>query len=256
MSTISIDRVKRSFDRSFDSYHDAASQQALIAQQLVARLSEFGAPEHFHRGFEIGCGTGHLTQALNKCFSFSSLTLNDLVPAASRTATAAAAHFLPGDARDIKWPDSPDLIASASTIQWTNAPKKLLNRMAHALAPGGWLAITGFGPRHYCELTDLGSSAQAPGLCEPHVLADAVGHAGAGEFDILDVGAECHRLWFDTPKHALRHLRRTGVNAGTTNTWTRASLARFYDSYVQRFGCTRGVPLTYQPTWIIARKLL
>jgi len=250
MTAMGTARVERSFSRSFASYHDTASQQSRIAGDLAARLARHGAPGMFRNGFEIGCGTGHLTRALCRRFSFARLSLNDLVPEAQATAAGFGARFLPGDAREITWPERPDLIASASVIQWMEHPQEFLARAGQALAPGGWLAISGFGPDQYRELADLGSGAHAPGLCHARALAAALPEG----FEILDAGEERRALWFDGPRDVLGHLRRTGVNGRAGDVWTRSRLARFCESYLRDFGKDGAVPLSYHPVWIIARK--
>lgn len=254
MSAFAADRAKRSFSRSFQSYHARASEQARIAEDLARRLSERGAPTTFGRAFEIGCGTGHLTQALMRRFTIFSLTVNDLVPDARHVAKSVGARFLPGDARDVVWPERPDLIASASTIQWMDDPEALVRKAAQVLAPGGWLAVSGFGADQFRELRYPGSTAQAPGLCRPEALAAAIRSAGDGAFDILDTGQERRRLWFESPMHVLRHLRQTGVNAAASRVWTRAALERFGERYIQAFGDSGQVPLSYHPVLVVARK--
>ena len=195
-----------------------------------------------------------MTHALLNRFSIASLTVNDLVPNACHLAESVGADFLEGDIRSVIWPKAPHLIASASTLQWMDAPEALLRKAAQTLAPGGWLAFSGFGPAQFNELRALGSTAQAPGLCLPEALAGAVQTAGAGRFEIADVGQDRRQLWFDSPIDVLRHLQQTGVNAVAANTWTRATLARFSARYIEAFGAPGGVPLTYHPIWIIAHK--
>lgn len=250
MSAVSAERVARSFRRSFASYHAATAPQARIADHLAERLAALGAPARFAQGFEIGCGTGHLTQALRARFGFDRLTLNDLTESAAATAARHEAAFVPGDARQCDWPARPDLIASASVIQWLEAPGALLARAAQALAPGGWLAFSGFGPAQFHELVRLGSRAHAPGLIGAQQLAD---HLPAG-VEILELGARQEVLWFDTPRDVLRHLRDTGVNGAASQVWTRARLERFDATYRALFGTARGVPLSYNPVWIVARR--
>ncbi|PWE32959.1 biotin synthase [Maritimibacter sp. 55A14] len=248
-------RAQRSFSRSFPSYHARACEQARIADDLARRLSELGAPETFGRAFEIGCGTGHLTQALLRRFTISSLTLNDLLPEAADVAHAAGARFLPGDARTVAWPDAPDLIASASTIQWLDDPQAFMKKAARCLAPGGWLAISGFGTDQFRELRDLGSTARAPGLCQPEAMAGAIRSGGGDALDVLDVRQEHRRMWFENPTQVLKHLRQTGVNATASRIWTRHTLKDFNERYVRTFGASSGrVPLSYNPVLVIARK--
>ncbi|WP_424944895.1 methyltransferase domain-containing protein [Aliiroseovarius crassostreae] len=244
-------KVGRSFARNFHSYHANATIQAVIAEGLARRLQHHGAPARFARGFEFGCGTGHLTRALRDRFQIEHLTLNDLVPGAAEVAHAHQADFLPGDIRHTPWPDTPDLITSASTLQWMTDPAALVARAGRALAPGGWLALSGFGPMQYHELAALGSDAQAPGLCSAGTLAAAL---GTDRFQIHDARGREHRLWFTSPQDVLRHLRATGVNGAARAVWTKARLRAFCDTYRDQFERGGRVPLTYHPVWVIAQK--
>lgn len=250
MNAMLSDRVQRSFSRSFGTYHDAAGQQARIADQLVQGLRDNGAPRQFALALELGCGTGHLTKGLRAEFGFDRLTINDLSPAARLTAHEAGAGFLCGDASQIDWPGQPDLIASASMIQWLPNPTALLRKAATALAPGGWLAVSGFGPQQYRELAEIGSSARAPGLCLPADLTAAA----QDDLDIVTAGETVQQMRFASPRRVLEHLRKTGVNGRAQKTWTKSRLQQFTEDYTQRFGDTDGVTLTYHPIWIIARK--
>lgn len=244
------DRVQRSFSRSFRTYHDSAGQQAWIADRVVQGLDDSGAPKHFASALEFGCGTGHLTQRLCAGYSFGALTINDLSPEAGETALAFGADFLCGDAEVIAWPSRPDLITSASMIQWLPDPITFFRRAAMALAPGGYLAVSGFGPEQYRELVSIGSAAKAPGLCKSDDMAAAVD----GLLEVVSVGETQRKMHFSSPRKVLEHLRRTGVNGRAQKPWTKSSLLSFSNDYIRHFGSDSGVPLTYHPTWIIARK--
>ncbi|WP_170429238.1 methyltransferase domain-containing protein [Ruegeria arenilitoris] len=244
------DRVQRSFSRSFRSYHDSASQQAEIADRLVEEMRLGGAPQQFAAALEFGCGTGHLTHRLRTEFDFENLTVNDLSPEAAETAEAVGAAFLCGDAETVEWPRRPDLIASASMIQWLHDSRTFLQRAAQALPPGGWLAVSGFGPEQYRELVRVGSNAKAPGLCGSDDLVAAI----EDQLDIVSSGESLSSIHFPSPRKVLEHLRRTGVNGRAQKVWTKTSLAQFTDHYVRDFGTDAGVPLTYHPTWVVARK--
>ncbi len=250
MMAHSTDRVQRSFSRSFDTYHQAAGPQGRIAERLVTDLRDCGAPGHFSSVLELGCGTGLLTQKLREAFVIGDLTLNDLAPEAGMTAQTAAATFLCGDALQVDWPDRPDLITSASMIQWLADPAALLRRAADALAPGGWLAVSGFGPKQYHELAQIGSSAGAPGLCRSEDLAASV----QTEMELVTSGEHVQQLHFASPRLALKHLRQTGVNGRAKQFWTKSDLLQFSTDYTRRFGTDAGVPLTYHSVWIVARK--
>ncbi len=245
-----LDRVQRSFSRSFQSYHDTACQQAWVAAKLVEVTRQHDAPAKFERGFELGCGTGHFTRLLCQAHRFDSLTLNDIAPEARQTADKVGAQFICGDARRVIWPEKTDLFASASMIQWMEDPQALLERAARSLAPGGWLVISGFGREQYRELSQIGSSARAPGLCGPDQMAGAV----EAHLEVLATGEALRPSYFPTPRHVLRHLRKTGVNGRAKSVWTKSTLALFEAEYTRQFQTENGVSLSYHPVWIVARK--
>ncbi|WP_120501437.1 methyltransferase domain-containing protein [Roseovarius sp. EL26] len=243
-------RVQRSFSRSFDTYDEASSQQIWVANHLAHLLGQSGAPKAFEYAFEFGCGTGHLTQALCQNFEFSKLILNDITPEADHTAAIFGAEFLPGDVATTAWPNQVDLVASASMIQWLQDPAKLMAEAARHLAPGGWLAVSGFGQNQYCQLSQLGSSAKAPGLCQPEDLVAAI----SDEIEVIEMGEAERCQYFPSPRHVLHHLRQTGVNGRAQKGWNKTRLAQFTSEYVDKFGTEHGVPLTYHPIWIVGRK--
>lgn len=253
-TNLSRSRVRQSFRRGLGSYHAGASVQARIARHLSAMLAEH-AGCRFERAFEFGCGTGHLTRALTENHDISELWLNDLVPDCAGAALAAVhgsvqAQFRAGDVQSAELPETPDLIASASTVQWVEDQPRLLDRLSRQLAPGGWLALSGFGRAQFHELTALGSAAGAPG------------YRDAGEWDhILPSGMELVAVHqtriirsFASVRDVLRHLRETGVNGNAQGGWTRARLAAFEADYEARFRGADGVSLTYDPVWVLARK--
>lgn len=250
MNIQTVNRVQRSFSRSFETYHDAACQQAWVADRLAQALRDSDAPHQFENAFEFGCGTGHLTRALHRSTRFTHLLLNDLMPEARQTAQAHNAEFVEGDVCCIDWPRGFDLVASASMIQWVRDPQVLVNRAADHLAQDGWLALSGYGPNQFHELSALGSSSNAPGL----IALDDLKSALSRDFVILDAGEAENRLWFPTPRAVLHHLRRTGVNGRAHKHWTRRTLNGFASDYVCRFGTPDRVPLTYHPIWVVARR--
>lgn len=244
------DHIRLSFSRSFETNPANAKQQAWVAQRLGETLRDCGAPGYFSSTFEIGSGTGLLTRQLCAHFRRGHLTLNDLAPETQHTADTYGASFLSGDALQIGWPDRPTLIASASMIQWLSDPCSFLRRASDVLAPGGWLAISGFGPGQYQELAQLGISARAPGLCCPDAMTSAV----QDSLDIMAVGQCLWPLYFASARDVLVHLRRTGVNGSASRIWTKARHMQFLDDYTRKFTAEAGVRLTYQPVWIVARK--
>lgn len=247
-------RLRASFRRGLETYHKDAIAQARIARRLAELLRQSGAPEYFGSALEFGCGTGLLTGELQAHHGFGQLTLNDLVPEAASGPAAQAAgntRFIAGPVETAPLPQGLDLIASASTVQWVADLPALLERLAAHLAPGGWLALSGFGRGQFRELQAMGSGAGAPS------------YADAGEWEamlppelqLVHSSQASEVLEFSSGLELLRHLRRTGVNARAGGQWSRARMRGFETRYLARFGKDGMLPLTYDAVWVLARKL-
>lgn len=249
-------RVQQSFQRGLPSYHAASVVQAQIAAHLGAALRAAGAPVGFNRALEFGCGTGHLTAQLVQQFRIEQLILNDLVPDCADALqpilqdTKTRVDFQAGAIETLAMPVALDLIASASTVQWVPDLAGLMQRLTAHLAPGGWIAISGFGRGHFAELQALGGFGKAPSYLDPQEWRE-----------ILPSGLKVHRLEqrriampFSDSIALLRHLRLTGVNGAARRQWTRADLADFDTDL--RAGQPEGAALrlTYCPVILIAQK--
>ncbi|MBO9451121.1 methyltransferase domain-containing protein [Tropicibacter sp. R16_0] len=242
-------RVRQSFRRGLASYHDNAEAQARIAQELVSAL-ETHITTPVKRTFEFGCGTGHLTEALRGRIVIDWMLANDLVPECGDAVRETVDAFVAGPIETLSIPTVLDLICSASTVQWIPDQTQLLQRLSDHLAPGGLLALSGFGTGQFRELQALGSSAAAPGYCNAEDWAAKV----PASLDILHLAQAPIVMWFDGALPLLKHLRKTGVNGQSREQWSRAKLTDFERRYVEQFGQDGKLPLTYDPVWMIARK--
>ncbi len=246
-------RIARSFARHRASYDSAATPQKLIAQQLARRLQNCAGPRAFPRAFEFGAGSYHLSRALDRRFDIRDFWLNDLVARPLPSGLRAHTWARPGPVEAAQPPGSLDLLASASTIQWLADPAAVLARLCAQVRRGGWLAISGFGPRQFNEIAEVsGNGAAAPSLMSETALCAAL---PAG-WQVHDHGITLLHQGFASPLEMLRHLRRTGINGLAQKGWTRRDLGDFCARYLREFGRPDGsVPLSWQPIWLIARKL-
>ncbi|RQP04253.1 MAG: methyltransferase domain-containing protein [Paracoccus sp. BP8] len=239
-------RVARSFARGMATYDGAALAQRRIAARLFAAYRR-AAPGHCPaRVLEAGYGSGHLTRHLLGLRP-ARLWLNDL---AAPELPGVAADYLPGDVAEVALPGAVELAASASMIQWVPDPARVVGRLCRAVAPGGYLALSGFAPGHFPELRDLGSRAAAPSYLTGEEMAALLPAGwqvrGAGEWRIA--------LHFPGALEVLRHLRATGVNACAGQIRSPGALRDFMARYEARQGGGRGVALTYVASWLVARK--
>lgn len=253
--TVEKSLVARRFLRSLATYDGAAVVQREMAERLVGGLLSARADGRFDDVLELGCGTGLLTERLLQNCRLRRLVLNDLVPECESTARRHAERrpgvslqFVRGDMEAVEFPCPQDLIASSAALQWAADMRGLLARMSALLRSGGVLAIAAFGPSNLREVSDLtGRSLRYRALAEWR-------EALAGAHEILNGFEDLRTLWFASAREVLRHLRQTGVNALEAEAWSPSKVRRFCRAYEATFGRNGGVPLTYHPVFIIARK--
>ncbi|GGE55040.1 methyltransferase domain-containing protein [Actibacterium pelagium] len=247
------DRVAQSFRRGLASYGRAAQVQKDGTSRLLDLFALVSTQTRFAQALEFGCGTGFLTRALLSRFEIGELTLNDLLPeAVERTQDSLTdkTTALPGPIEELALPASLDLIASAATVQWIEDQQSLLQKLSEALAPGGWLLLSGFGPGHFTELQSLGLTKFNDSFRDPNawkgILPDGL--------QPVTVQMESHVLQLSSPHSVLMHLRQTGVNGAVGAQWTKSRLRDFEARYIAEYSTDHGVTLTYQPVYVIARK--
>lgn len=257
MAIIDKMRVQRCFSRALTSYAENASAQQQINRQLWAMLAKH-RPSSVARALEIGCGTGDLTRLLVPNFPDTHWLFNDLSP----TVLAALVdklgtdefrgnyRYLAGDAEklDPKFVEKLDLIASGSTVQWFEQPKRLIDFAQQSLNKDGLLLFNTFLPDHFAEIKQLTNAglnyptqAEWQRWLAPH-------------FEILEQDSTPIRLFFADPQAVLRHLKQTGVTATNKTAWTKGRLKSFVDNYWQHFSSEGQVYLTYSPLLILAKR--
>ncbi|MEQ9567647.1 MAG: class I SAM-dependent methyltransferase, partial [Pseudomonadales bacterium] len=110
------------------------------AEEVLKYLDETGVSNA--QILEIGCGTGWLTQRLNK---FGQVTAVDLSPVAIQMAKNrdSKARYFAGDVLQSKFDvDSFDVIVCVETLFYVEDQEKLVELMARWMKSGGLLALT------------------------------------------------------------------------------------------------------------------
>lgn len=248
-------RIGRSFARHFAQYDKSAVVQSDMAARLDAAVERYLPPQArpVRRALEIGIGTGFLTRRLTARFPKAEWWFNDLTPAAFDWIPAGLRHATPleGDAEALPYPESLNLLASASALQWFDDLPAFFGKAHSVLAPGGLLAIATFGRQNLHELSALtgGSPLRYPTRAELCRMAEEKG------FSLLHSEEWRHTLPFDTARDILAHLRATGVNGQSTGKIsTPAALRSFHEAYARTFATPEGkLPLTYHPILLLAQ---
>lgn len=245
--------VRRRFERAFHSYPQTARVQAHISQKLF-QLWQQHQTDTINRLLELGCGTGNLSRLLAQTLpSGCQIYLNDLCADAASTLSlfpdAYRTEFLHGDMQTIDLPNQLDTVISASAIQWTANPIALLHKLLTHLRPQGWLVVSSFAPQHFHQFRKLtGIGLHYPSL-------DDYRQQLQNHCQIKILQSENHTLHFPDFIALLRHLQQTGVSGTQTDfRWQKQHLAALQVAYQQQYGDANGLPLTYQPLYLLAQK--
>lgn len=231
--------VARRFEKSFTTYNHNAVVQEPMALRLAEALAEATKGQSIGDMLEIGAGEGLFTLKYMKFISPANLLLCDIRPIADPlpgTHIQADGELL---VRKLK-PESTDILATSSTIQWFNSIPLFINECKRIVRQGGTIAISTFGPQTFKEINPLiPSPLSYPSLkMLTELLSDG--------FDILTAEESTESLQFKSTQKLLEHMRLTGVNSAAPNN-SRLTSAR----QILRHGITR---LTYQPIFIVGRK--
>lgn len=155
-------QVKRAFGEAARQYEAYASLQQSVAEELAVQVSEAAACDA--RLLDAGCGTGFLTQALQR-HDFQEIYQLDLAFEMCRQASARA-PVMNADAEQLPLADeSFDTIASSLTLQWLARPERFFAEAVRVLRPGGVLFVATFGPATLRELRESFASVDTL----PHV---------------------------------------------------------------------------------------
>jgi SAM-dependent methyltransferase len=99
------------------------------------------------RVLDVGCGTGAITRGIAEAVGPGGSVVGvDRDPAHIERANAGAAafpnlRFETGDATGLAYDAEFDVVTAARTLQWIADTGRAIQRMARAIAPGGWLVV-------------------------------------------------------------------------------------------------------------------
>lgn len=242
-------KKEAAFERYADCYDRCATVQKNAALHLREKLCEFFPDRTFENVFEFGCGTGFLTSQIKKYLHCKNYVVNDSSRLCADVAAKFGAQFCAGPIEDVAVRNAPDLVVSASCLQWVESRVGVYAKLNKAMRRGGALALSSFGGENFSEIAALcGNSLEYDSL---DAFRDGVESAG---FEILFCAQERIRLLFKSPLDVLRHIKTTGVNGQYASFWTRPKLEKFGAEYRRRFADCGGVWLTYNPMYVVARK--
>lgn len=247
-------QVAQRFAKAGKSYAKHAIVQKQICQQLLQLMQHYLPSTSLNRMFEIGCGSGNLSHLLMQNFEIKQLFLNDLYPEVQQHFQAKEnLEWLIGDVEQLDFPQSLDLIASSSALQWVGNLEAVFKKCTDALTQQGYLCFSTFGQQNLQEIKTL--TGQGLHYLTLEQIQNKLLKQG---FEILHLSESLETLNFSHPKAVLQHLKATGVTAtASQHRWSKQSLQQFYQDY-QQFSQLdqsgqRHYQLSYHPIYCIAR---
>ena len=209
------------FSKAANSYRDNAIVQKQMAKSLCL-LCEKYVGKKYSKIFEIGCGTGHLSENIVKNFICDELILNDITD----NFTGYNYPFLKGDVAKIILPKNCNLIISNACFQWISD-------------------FSSFGKDNCMQFKKIENT----GLFYKDYL-NILSECG---YEIVEYEREIQTIYFSSPIEVLRHIRSTGAMVSSNQKWNKERLKTFEAKYRELFGDENGVALTYNPIYVLAK---
>ncbi|WP_018972288.1 malonyl-ACP O-methyltransferase BioC [Rudaea cellulosilytica] len=245
-------QVRRAFGRAAASYDTHAVLQHEVEQRLLERLEYFETLPM--RVLDLGCGPGRAAQAMRMRWKGAQvIALDAALPMLNRVKAnwLRPVACVNADARALPLADaSIDVLYSNLCIQWIDDLPVLFDEFRRVLRPGGYLALSTFGPDTLHELRAAWAQADR----SPHVshfadiarVGDALMHAGFRD-PVLD--GEHFTLTYNDASTLMRELKAIGAtNADPRRTrglTGRAQHRRAVEAY-ETFRANGVLPATYE----------
>lgn len=230
------------FEKAKATYRKNAYIQKQMAENLIRILIKFFGNK-FDSVFEIGAGTGFLTDEIKEKLLFKKIILNDL--------TDNFTNFLPdsyikGDIIKVEIPLNLDLILSNAVFQWIEDYSLLFKKLHKSLKKEGILAFSYFGENNFAQIkniTKIGLDYPKPD--------EIIKQSG---FEILYFEEELKTLYFKDIKELLNHIKFTGVKT-ENKIWTKSDFKNFEEKYLSNYKDELGFELTYHPVYYLLKAL-
>jgi malonyl-CoA O-methyltransferase len=147
--------ITGNFSKSAISYDDHAAVQRKCAKKLIDLIRE----EKFSRILEIGCGTGIYTRFLRKTYKDAHITAidisEDMVNVARKKLEDENISYMVADGENIPQEGKFDLITSNASFQWFEDLAGAIEVFSKALADGGTLCFSMYGPETFREFKEV-----------------------------------------------------------------------------------------------------
>lgn len=233
--------IKKRFTRKLSSYEEHAKIQKQMAEKLLSYIPK---DRKYNTILEIGCGTGLFTKLINNNIKYDYYYANDIVEECESYIKKINSDiiFTPEDIEKyIQKSDKKfDLIVSNASMQWIEEFEDFIKVLLSKLEPNGVLVFSTFGTENFREIYYV------IGKTLPYYSVNKL--RNIFEKQEIFVEEEIRILAFKTPLDVLKHIQKTGVNAISSESWTKKGLSEFEAGY-NNF-CSGKPTLTYNPIYV------
>ncbi|MDH3287726.1 MAG: malonyl-ACP O-methyltransferase BioC [Betaproteobacteria bacterium] len=223
--TVDKHQVRRSFERAAETYDAGSVLQNEICQRMLARLDYIKLEPDWV--VDAGSGTGNAVPGLLTRFPRARVVAIDLALAMVRRAHLRRARWrrlldwrgarVAAVCADIEQlpvaSGAAGLIWSNLTLQWVNEPQQAFAEMQRALAPGGLLMFSSFGPDTLKELRaafqGADSHTHVNRFIDMHNIGDALIAQGFAD-PVMDM--EYVTLTYADVRDLMRDLKSIGAH--------------------------------------------
>ena len=226
------------FERNIENYNNNAFIQKDITKNLINLLQK-NYNKNFNNIFEIGCGTGFLTNEIYKNIKCKKLFLNDLYDIKLK-----CDKFYLGNIENIDLPDKLDLVLSSSVLQWIKNIDNLLFKINKSLINNGLFVGSMFINKNFYEIKDIFNI----GL--DYFNNENLKLFFEKYFDIVYYEEVIKEIKFDNFTDILKHIKNTGVNNIQNFTLTKTMLKNYSNIYNEKY---KNI-LTYDYNFFILKK--
>jgi len=249
-------QVRQHFQQAARKYDESAVVQRKSAKRLLEIAASLPATPRVI--LDIGCGTGHDSQALGRLFPQSTLIPMDislamLAKTRARAVAISGKHsLLCADAESLPLgKSSVDLAFSNAAFNWFNDLEATLSNIHAILSAKGQLLFSLFGPGTLKEISDAWEQTGAGGahvneFLPSHKLLDMF--TGPG-FRLLQSETVSYAVYFDSPLQAVKSFRNVGGKNALTQRRKGLTGKNLFARFLRNLGNNRvrkGVPITYE----------
>jgi len=250
-------RVRRAFDRAAATYAQYARLQALVREEMLARL--LGLKIEPQVVVDLGCGPGAAVRVLRQRYPRARVlgldfSMGMLQEARRWRPWMRKPLWLCGDMERLPLRDaSVDLLFSNLSVQWGSDLAETFAEARRVLKPDGVLLFSSLGPDTLKELraawqsADKSQHAHVNMFYDMHDVGDALLRVGLRD-PVMDV--ERMTLRYPDVESVMRSLKGIGaqnsLQGRARGLTTKAHLQRLREAYETRRGEDGLLPVTYE----------